>query len=222
MGRPKRATDPSTSDAPELREIALRAFAVPVTKRKPKTAEPRQSVPEIAASDWVLIFDTETKTDASQQLRVGFYQLRRGGQLTQEAAVADVSTFRAATRLLAGTRCERNRTFSRHEVAFMGSIRSFACAPAAYALRSASSAVLAKSRPRVASHALRSMRSGNGCVVASPRRTRFSSISRRSARRRAACSRSAYAPESLRAWSKSIRCAINATMPPVLRRRCRC
>src|SRR3546814_2373910 len=62
--------------------ISLRAYAEPASKKaKAKDAvasKKRQSTPP-PASDWVLIFDTETTTDAGQALRFGTYQLRKAG-----------------------------------------------------------------------------------------------------------------------------------------------
>lgn len=50
--------------------IALRAYAAAPKSRKPRLG--------IEASDWSLTFDCETRTDASQALRFGAFQLRKG------------------------------------------------------------------------------------------------------------------------------------------------
>jgi hypothetical protein len=55
---------------PEHLPIALRAYAVAPKSRKPASG--------IGASDWTLTFDCETRTDASQSLRFGAFQLRKG------------------------------------------------------------------------------------------------------------------------------------------------
>ena len=60
---------------PDPVEIALRAY-VP-TGRKPnkwRRADP-------GPSEWTLIFDTETTTDAAQCLKFGVYQVRKGSEL---------------------------------------------------------------------------------------------------------------------------------------------
>lgn len=56
--------------APDHLPIALRAYAVAPKARKPWRG--------IGASDWTLTFDCETRTDASQALRFGAFQLRKG------------------------------------------------------------------------------------------------------------------------------------------------
>ncbi len=60
--------------------ISVRAFVPPpdVKKftRKPRKLRQKQS-------EWSLVFDTETKTDAAQSLRFGVYQLYNGGTLNE-------------------------------------------------------------------------------------------------------------------------------------------
>lgn len=90
----------SASPEQERYELALRAYAVPVKKKARTEVHPtewsselrRETVPEVGPSDWVLVFDSETKTDAAQQLRVGLYQLRHGEQLIEEGSFADLET----------------------------------------------------------------------------------------------------------------------------------
>jgi hypothetical protein len=60
---------------PELLEIALRAY-VPTGRQ---VNQWRGNA--IGPSDWTLIFDTETMTDAAQALKFGVYQVRRGQEL---------------------------------------------------------------------------------------------------------------------------------------------
>lgn len=55
--------------------IALRAYAEPPPRR------PGRSRPVQTPSEWTLILDTETTTDAGQALRFGAYQVRRGEAL---------------------------------------------------------------------------------------------------------------------------------------------
>jgi predicted transcriptional regulator len=45
--------------------------------------------PPIGSSDWALVFDTETTTDASQQLRFGVYQVHKSGELREEGVFYD-------------------------------------------------------------------------------------------------------------------------------------
>ena len=50
--------------------ILLRAYVTKKTQKKK-----REPPPKVKPSDWTLIFDTEAKTDPSQGLRFGSYQL---------------------------------------------------------------------------------------------------------------------------------------------------
>jgi hypothetical protein len=63
------------SDNFDFLEIALRAY-VP-TGRKPN----KWRGSNLGPSDWTVIFDTETTTDASQTLKFGVYQIRKGQEL---------------------------------------------------------------------------------------------------------------------------------------------
>lgn len=64
--------------------VSVRGFAEP-RERKPQSL--RRYVDETPASQWSLIFDTETTTDARQELRFAFYQLREGEKLAMSGAV---------------------------------------------------------------------------------------------------------------------------------------
>ncbi len=79
---------PVTDELP----IALRAYAVPTfhTLADPNAskAKPPKSTPA-PASEWTLIFDTETTSDAAQSLRFGTYQLRRGAALDEAGIFYD-------------------------------------------------------------------------------------------------------------------------------------
>lgn len=44
---------------------------------------------DLGPSDWSLTFDTETLTDASQRLRIGTYQVRRGESFVQAGVFLD-------------------------------------------------------------------------------------------------------------------------------------
>ncbi len=58
--------------------LSLRAFAESEIEKKPKKLSKKRPP---FASDWTLIFDTETTTDAGQSLRIGTYQVRKAGKL---------------------------------------------------------------------------------------------------------------------------------------------
>ncbi len=66
---------------PERLSIALRGYAV--TPRNPAQKRPPRQQPVDTPSEWTLIFDTETFTDAAQQLRFGTYQVRQHGKLRE-------------------------------------------------------------------------------------------------------------------------------------------
>lgn len=73
----------------ESMPIAVRAYAV-------KTEE-LENLPDVAGypkfqpitSEWALIFDTETTTDATQRLRFGSYQVRKGDRLDEPGLFYD-------------------------------------------------------------------------------------------------------------------------------------
>jgi hypothetical protein len=65
--------------------ILLRAYVTRKKQRKKQGKPPRKLRP----SDWTLIFDTETKTDQSQGLRFGSYQLRHRGALRERGVFYD-------------------------------------------------------------------------------------------------------------------------------------
>jgi hypothetical protein len=71
---------------PEPSPVAVRAYA-PLAGRNPSPARYHRE-PRPGPSEWVLVFDCETTTDAAQQLRFGTYQVRRAGEL-EEAGVFD-------------------------------------------------------------------------------------------------------------------------------------
>lgn len=94
---------------PDHLPIALRAYAVATKARKPRRG--------IGASDWTLTFDCETRTDASQTLRFGAFQLRKRDAVKfaglfydpQELSAGEVETLLAYAKrhkLLAMTRDE--------------------------------------------------------------------------------------------------------------------
>lgn len=78
-------TPPITDHLP----VAIRAFATPQFRelKEPAQSEPRRAA--APASEWTLIFDTETATDAGQALRFGTYQLRKGSELNESGMFYD-------------------------------------------------------------------------------------------------------------------------------------
>ena len=68
----------------------VRAYVPPPSRGKPKTprmTSRRKKAP--VAPEWTLIFDTETKTDETQSLRFGAYQLRRRESLIEHGIFYD-------------------------------------------------------------------------------------------------------------------------------------
>jgi hypothetical protein len=66
--------------------IAIRAYSEDPNRDPVSTRPPTE---EIDASRWTLVFDCETTIDATQRLRVGFYQLRNDGKLEKEGIFFD-------------------------------------------------------------------------------------------------------------------------------------
>lgn len=78
-------------------DIAVRAYVrkteTPLSAGKPNSLQKksaRRKSPE--PSEWVLVFDTETTTDASQKLRFGTYQVRKGEELFESGLFYDPDT----------------------------------------------------------------------------------------------------------------------------------
>ena len=77
--------------------IALRAYVrrapkkpkaglKPANDKIPGAVDWKKSAPRAAASDWVLIFDCESRTTPDQRLRFGAYQLRYKAQVWERGA----------------------------------------------------------------------------------------------------------------------------------------
>jgi len=66
---------------PQPLPAVVRAYAQPPQKRS-GTANTRKR-PNQDSSEWALIYDTETATDAAQRLRFGAYQVRKSGKLRE-------------------------------------------------------------------------------------------------------------------------------------------
>lgn len=75
---------------PTERPVAVRAWTTATGKKRKK----RRGVVryDLGPSRWSLTFDTETTLDPGQGLRVGGYQLRRGGRLKEEGLFYDPDT----------------------------------------------------------------------------------------------------------------------------------
>ncbi len=77
--------------------ISIRAF-VPPPKSKQFTRRPRKQRQE--QSEWTLVFDTETKTDAVQSMRFGVDQLYNGNKLNEAGIFFDAEILGNAERSL--------------------------------------------------------------------------------------------------------------------------
>jgi hypothetical protein len=71
--------------------IALRAYTGPTFTVLPDPTKPprKEPKPPLPASDFTLVFDTETTTDAGQALRFGTYQFRCGDELDEAGIFYD-------------------------------------------------------------------------------------------------------------------------------------
>src|ERR1700733_16043798 len=74
-----------SSRAMDSLAISLRAFVMDINA-KPRGSRDWKPPP---ASQWALVFDTETTTDPSQRLRFGCYQLRKGQALDETGLFFD-------------------------------------------------------------------------------------------------------------------------------------
>lgn len=63
--------------------LAIRAYAAPqvVAEAEPQKPKGKRRASRAGASNWQVVFDTETTTDAGQALRFGTYQVRHAGAL---------------------------------------------------------------------------------------------------------------------------------------------
>ena len=69
--------------------------------------QPCFQVPDIGPSAWTLIIDTETTTDAAQQLRFGCYELRDGDALHEAGLFYDPASLTAEEQALISRHAER-------------------------------------------------------------------------------------------------------------------
>jgi hypothetical protein len=96
MNAVDRDPDDDSRDSVDHLIVSLRAYVTraPTKAKKSKAEEKRgqrpagkkQFPPRIPPSDWVLIFDCETRTTPDQRLRFGAYQLRNRGRLFERGA----------------------------------------------------------------------------------------------------------------------------------------
>jgi hypothetical protein len=97
MSAVDRAPDDDGRDLVDHLIVSLRAYVTraPTKAKKSKGDEKRgqrpagkkQFPPRIPPSDWVLVFDCETRTTPDQRLRFGTYQLRNKGRLFERGAL---------------------------------------------------------------------------------------------------------------------------------------
>ena len=71
--------------------IAIRAYSV-LSREKKRASVKKRKKQSLGPSERVLVFDTETTTDAAQQLRFGCYQVRKSGLLEDEGIFYDPVT----------------------------------------------------------------------------------------------------------------------------------
>jgi SIR2-like domain len=78
-----------TQPSPDLLPIAIRAFASPREKANDNKSARKRWAKPAPASEWTLIFDTETTVNAAQRLRIGAYQFRKGDELDEAGLFYD-------------------------------------------------------------------------------------------------------------------------------------
>lgn len=81
MSRSKaQADESSTEQAVDFLPISIRTYVEPEPGRKTANGPPRK---RLEPSEYALVFDTETSTDAAQTIRFGAYQERKDGDLIE-------------------------------------------------------------------------------------------------------------------------------------------
>jgi hypothetical protein len=68
---------------PDRLPIAVRAYATPPLPPDDEGPKKKRQGEPAPASEWTLIFDTETTVDAAQRLRIGAYQFRNRDELDE-------------------------------------------------------------------------------------------------------------------------------------------
>src|SRR5579862_8320404 len=115
--------DDSSSDPIDRLVIDLRAYI----KRPPdpeKDAKPRRSLARqrwqqrttTPPSEWVLVFDCETRTTPDQRLRFGAYQSRRNGQIWERGVFYEPDVVSPAEKALLATLVDRENKMSSERV----------------------------------------------------------------------------------------------------------
>lgn len=88
MNAPHTTIAPPSFPAEEVLAIAVRAYTT--TKEATKATSPKGMSPRRAkASEWTLVFDTETTVDARQALRFGSYLVFKHDQLVERGLFHD-------------------------------------------------------------------------------------------------------------------------------------
>lgn len=111
-------TPPVTDHLP----IALRAYAVPKIQALPDPHASKAKRPIAPASDWTLIFDTETTVDAAQSLRFGSYQFRNGDTLDEAGLFYDPEGVTPDELATLCAYAERERLYLRTRDAFVDEV----------------------------------------------------------------------------------------------------
>ena len=88
----------------DMLPISVRAYLPSPAAARHRT----QRRNNIGASEWTIVFDTETTTDAAQQLRVGPYQVREGTKLREAGVFYDQETLSASELVMLRLYAERH------------------------------------------------------------------------------------------------------------------
>jgi hypothetical protein len=91
---------PSAINKPDLLPVMVRGIVPPPPPppkppsggRKQKPGDGSEERKPVPPSEWTLVFDCETKVDASQNLRFGTYQIRKGPKLMESGVFYDPDT----------------------------------------------------------------------------------------------------------------------------------
>ena len=88
-----------SAPAPDMQSMNIAVRAYVCRNDPPKKAGDSPSKKSNIPSEWVLVLDAETTTDASQKLRFGTYQIRKGGALIQAGIFYDPETLSDAEKI---------------------------------------------------------------------------------------------------------------------------
>ncbi len=112
-------TDDRNRSISDYLPIAVRAY-VPTKNLEKKQFSKFIGLDE--PSEWVLIFDTETTTDTSQNLRFGVYQFRCGSALREKGIFYNPSALNSAEIALLKSICKRNNLEFRSRTDFIENV----------------------------------------------------------------------------------------------------